>query len=168
MSMVSQNIFAALDTRKKKKSSKSKDEDRKKVAPKADKTAELEKAVFSQPINALSSWADESDEEEYHHHQPANDGWNAVRCCWPPLATAATTCPSGGRELTVACHARFALQARGAGAPRGSQQRFDVHDEEEEEEEHAEHSEVGVWESRCMRAAQAGSTAPACLGFLQT
>lgn len=83
--VVSTNIFAALDTKKKKKAS-GRDE-KKKAAPKVDKTAELEKAIFAQPINALSSWADESDEEDYHQPAPASDGWASVRgagglCAW--------------------------------------------------------------------------------------
>lgn len=77
--VVSQNIYAALDTKKKKKSGKSKDPEKKRSAPKVDKTAELEKAIFSQPVNALSSWADDSEEEDDHQLAPASDGWNAVR-----------------------------------------------------------------------------------------
>jgi hypothetical protein len=78
MSLVSKNIFAALDTKKKKKSSKGKNE--KSPAETVDKTAELEKALFSQPVTGLSSWADESDEEDIHvAAPPVDDGWNEVR-----------------------------------------------------------------------------------------
>lgn len=73
--VVSQNIFEALGAKKKKKTSKSKD-DEGRSAPRVDKTAELERALFSQPINALSSWADESDEEEHHQPAAASEGWN--------------------------------------------------------------------------------------------
>lgn len=91
--VVSQNIFEALGKKKKKSSKPSKNEE-KAAPPKADKTAELEKALFSQPIG-LSSWADESDEEEDHHAAPSGDGWNAVG--WP------------GR---LACHNRIIILCR--------------------------------------------------------
>lgn len=66
--ITSQNIFAALDTKKKKKSSsKSKDGDdkkKKKVASKADRSAELERAIFSGPKVSITNWADTDDEDE--------------------------------------------------------------------------------------------------------
>lgn len=65
MSLATSNIFAALDTKKAKKNTSSKDNDKKKK--KSDKrsvsTADLEKAIFSQPSITISSWADEEDDE---------------------------------------------------------------------------------------------------------
>jgi hypothetical protein len=66
--ITSQNIFAALDTKKKKKSSsKSKDADdkkKKKAVSKADRSAELERAIFSGPKVSITNWADTDDEDE--------------------------------------------------------------------------------------------------------
>ncbi len=65
--ITSQNIFAALDTKKKKKSSKSKDADekkKKKEVSKADRSAELERAIFSGPKVSISNWADTDDDDD--------------------------------------------------------------------------------------------------------
>lgn len=87
--ITSQNVFAALDTRKKKKSSsKSKEaEDKKKdkKASKADRSAELERAIFSGPKVNISNWADTDDDDDFGDDLP--DSWSApVRfpgCCIP-------------------------------------------------------------------------------------
>jgi hypothetical protein len=87
--ITSQNVFAALDTRKKKKSaSKSKEsEDKKKdkKAFKADRSAELERAIFSGPKVNISNWADTDDDDDFGDNLP--DSWSApVRfsgCCTP-------------------------------------------------------------------------------------
>ena len=86
---VSNNIFAALQ--KKKKSSKSKD-----AAPKeevVDKHAELERAIFSGPPAAIvSNWADEESDEEWGGSRlpggAVEEGWNQVR---PAAAACACT-----------------------------------------------------------------------------
>ena len=66
--ITSQNVFAALDTKKKKKSaSKSKDADdkkKKKSVSKADRSAELERAIFSAPKVSITNWADTDDEDD--------------------------------------------------------------------------------------------------------
>ena len=85
--ITSQNVFAALDTRKKKKvSSKSKEsEDKKKdkKTSKADRSAELERAIFSGPKVNISNWADTDDDDDFGDDLP--DSWSApVRfpgCC---------------------------------------------------------------------------------------
>ena len=99
--MSSTNIFAALsDASKKKKSKSSKGkegEDKPAAAPKVDRHAELEKAVFAGSAGGgLSNWADESEDEgEWGEHHPASpgDGWEEVRrgrhrCRAPALAPA--------------------------------------------------------------------------------
>lgn len=66
--ITSQNIFAALDTKKKKKSSKSKDAEdkkKKKELSKADRSAELERAIFSGPKVSISNWADTDDDDDF-------------------------------------------------------------------------------------------------------
>lgn len=85
--ITSQNVFAALDTRKKKKiSSKSKEaEDKKKdkKTSKADRSAELERAIFSGPKVNISNWADTDDDDDFGDDLP--DSWSApVRFtgCW--------------------------------------------------------------------------------------
>ena len=89
--ITSQNTFAALDTKKKKKSSsKSKDGDdkkKKKVASKADRSAELERAIFSGPKVSITNWADTDDEDELDELPEA---WSApVR--WRPTPHCSST-----------------------------------------------------------------------------
>ena len=80
--ITSQNVFAALDTRKKKKiSSKSKEaEDKKKdkKTSKADRSAELERAIFSGPKVNISNWADTDDDDDFGDDLP--DSWSAPVC----------------------------------------------------------------------------------------
>eukprot|EP00198_Chlamydomonas_reinhardtii_P001497 XP_001690833.1 predicted protein [Chlamydomonas reinhardtii] len=76
MSLATSNIFAALDTKKVKKSSgKTKKDGEKKKKPteakKAVDTAELEKQLFSQPVG-LASWADDEDDD---FTAPVDAGW---------------------------------------------------------------------------------------------
>lgn len=76
--ITSQNVFAALDTKKKKKSSKSKDADekkKKKEASKADRSAELERAIFSGPKVSISNWADTDDDDDFADELP--ESWSA-------------------------------------------------------------------------------------------
>ncbi len=84
--ITSQNIFAALDTKKKKKSSKSKDADekkKKKEVSKADRSAELERAIFSGPKVSISNWADTDDDDDFVDELP--ESWSApvrlAMCC---------------------------------------------------------------------------------------
>lgn len=67
MSLATSNAFAALDTKRKKKT-KPKEEtaDKKKKHPAkaAEASADLEKAVFSQPKINVSNWADTDEEED--------------------------------------------------------------------------------------------------------
>ena len=87
--ITSQNVFAALDTRKKKKSSstskESEDKKKDKKAVKADRSAELERAIFSGPKVNISNWADTDDDDDFGDDLP--DSWSApVRfpgCCTP-------------------------------------------------------------------------------------
>ncbi|KAK9909905.1 hypothetical protein WJX75_009245 [Coccomyxa subellipsoidea] len=76
--ITSQNIFAALDTKKKKKSSKSKDADekkKKKEVSKADRSAELERAIFSGPKVSISNWADTDEDDDFVEELP--ESWSA-------------------------------------------------------------------------------------------
>jgi hypothetical protein len=77
--ITSQNVFAALDTKKKKKSSKSKDADekkKKKEQSKADRSAELERAIFSGPKVSISNWADtDDDDDDFPDQLP--ESWSA-------------------------------------------------------------------------------------------
>ena len=87
--ITSQNVFAALDTRKKKKSSskskESEDKKKDKKATKADRSAELERAIFSAPKVNISNWADTDDDDDFGDELP--DSWSApVR--FPGLMTA--------------------------------------------------------------------------------
>ena len=87
--ITSQNVFAALDTRKKKKSSskskESEDKKKDKKATKADRGAELERAIFSAPKVNISNWADTDDDDDFGDELP--DSWSApVR--FPGLMTA--------------------------------------------------------------------------------
>lgn len=64
MSLATSNAFAALADPKKAKKKSSKDHDKKKdKKKKAPSTAELEKAIFSQPSINITSWADEDDDD---------------------------------------------------------------------------------------------------------
>jgi hypothetical protein len=102
---MSSNIFAALAGKKKKSSGKT--EEKKDAAPKVDKAAVLEAAIFSAPSgNVASNWADEDSEDEFApavSAAAADDGWNEVRVwampncimaaapagrtCWPPVCS---------------------------------------------------------------------------------
>ncbi len=77
--ITSQNVFAALDTRKKKKSSskskESEDKKKDKKATKADRSAELERAIFSAPKVNISNWADTDDDDDFGDELP--DSWSA-------------------------------------------------------------------------------------------
>ena len=78
MSGKSNNIFAALQTKKStKKVSVKEDADE----PKEDNHAELEKAIFSTTATGISNWADDSEDEWEAHarHPAAEQGWNQVR-----------------------------------------------------------------------------------------
>lgn len=78
------NIFEALDTKKKKKSSSAKD-GAKKEKKKEISTAELEKAIFSQPALGISNWADDDEDEDDFTAVPTNNaGWTTVSCLWVP------------------------------------------------------------------------------------
>lgn len=69
---------------KKKKSSKSEKSDKKKPS-KADRAAELERAVFSQPVQASTNWADE-EEDDFGADDlgPLPEGWQTVRAAGRP------------------------------------------------------------------------------------
>ena len=82
MSLATSNIFAALDT-KKKKGSKSKEQDgkRKKKESKEERHAELERALFSQPQINVSSWGDVEDDDDFDTGLgPLPDAWAEVSC----------------------------------------------------------------------------------------
>lgn len=89
MSLLNKNAFAALEAKKvKKTSSKSKssnkDGDKKKTEVKTVKdTAELEKAIFSNPVGlGISSWADDDDEDDFTPVDAgAGNGWSKVGPC---------------------------------------------------------------------------------------
>jgi hypothetical protein len=82
MSLATNNIFAALDAGAKKskpkvekdvsKKKKSTDDKDKKAA-----TAELEKAIFAQPLSS-SNWADDSEDDDDYAAPPVDDGWSRV------------------------------------------------------------------------------------------
>ena len=80
MNLESQNLFAALDTKKKKKTKSSKDHDKKKKQPdKAERAAELDRAVFSQPAPTTTNWADEDDFDEFDQDLgPLPESWAQV------------------------------------------------------------------------------------------
>lgn len=79
MNLESSNLFAALDTKKKKKSKSSKDHDKKKKPDKAEKAAELDRAIFSQPVPASTNWADEDEEDEFDQDLgPLPESWAQV------------------------------------------------------------------------------------------
>jgi hypothetical protein len=64
MSFATSNAFAALADAKKAKKKSTKDHDKKKKDKKKTvSTAELEKAIFSQPSISITSWADEEDDD---------------------------------------------------------------------------------------------------------
>ena len=78
MSLATSNIFALLDeSKKKKKSSKDHDKKKKKGDKKQVSTAELEKAIFSQPSINITSWADEEDDDYALPSLPTT--WDQVR-----------------------------------------------------------------------------------------
>ena len=83
MNLESANLFAALDTKKKKKSKSSKDHDRKKKPDKAEKAAELDKAIFSQPAPTTTNWADddEFDDDFENDLGPLPESWAQVGNC---------------------------------------------------------------------------------------
>ncbi|KAJ9528500.1 hypothetical protein QJQ45_020525 [Haematococcus lacustris] len=83
--MSSGNIFAALDKAKKKKSkSSTKEHKESKPVVKEPEISkeELERAIFSQPANTISNWADDSEEDDYYPApaaapaEPVEDGWS--------------------------------------------------------------------------------------------
>jgi len=78
--VVSNNIFAALQ-KKKKSNSKTKDETASNDEPKANKLAELEKTIFSgASAPAVGNWADDDDDEWGGPVAGvAEEGWNQVR-----------------------------------------------------------------------------------------
>lgn len=78
-SIQTSNIFAALSDPKKKKkgSSKSKEGgDKKKKISKAERTAELERAIFEAPKVTISNWADT--DEDSDADVPIPDSWGQV------------------------------------------------------------------------------------------
>lgn len=79
MNLESANLFAALDTKKKKKGKSSKDHDKKKKPDKAEKAAELDRAVFSQQVPASTNWADEDDDDDFDNDLgPLPESWAQV------------------------------------------------------------------------------------------
>lgn len=79
MNLESANLFAALDTKKKKKSKSSKEHEKKKKPDKAEKAAELDRAIFSQPVQASTNWADEDEEDEFDQDLgPLPESWAQV------------------------------------------------------------------------------------------
>lgn len=105
--ITSQNVFAALDTRKKKKSSskskESEDKKKDKKASKADRSAELERAIFSGPKVNISNWADTDDEDD--SGDDLADPWSApVRfpgCCMPHECACNGLTRSSGIQSTI-------------------------------------------------------------------
>ncbi len=92
----SSNIFAALDTKKKKKgSSKSQEGEKKKEkkVSKAERSAELERAIFSAPKVSISNWADTDDEDEFGADLP--DSWGVPVRQATPAACRASMCTAG-------------------------------------------------------------------------
>ena len=98
MNLESANLFAALDTKKKKKGKSSKDHDKKKKPDKAEKAAELDRAVFAQQVPASTNWADEDDDDDFDNDLgPLPESWaqvhavtrrDAVRLCFSDSANA--------------------------------------------------------------------------------
>ena len=79
MNLESANLFAALDTKKKKKGKPSKDHDKKKKPDKAEKAAELDRAIFSQPVPATTNWADEDEDDDFDNDLgPLPESWAQV------------------------------------------------------------------------------------------
>jgi hypothetical protein len=87
------NIFAALgDAKKKKKGSgKSKEGggEKKKKVSKAERSAELERAIFDGPKISVSNWADT--DEDSDAEQAASEGWGMVGTI-PKTLVGCTTC----------------------------------------------------------------------------
>ncbi len=82
MSLATSNAFSALSEAKKSKSKKAgKDEHKRKKDKKAVSSAELEKAIFSQPSINITSWADEEDDDFAVPVLPSN--WEQV--CAPGM-----------------------------------------------------------------------------------
>lgn len=87
MSLLAKNAFAALEGKKvkksssKSKSSSSKDSKKdKKPETSPQDAAELEKAIFSNPVG-ISSWADDDDDDDYAPivtSASADAGWSKV------------------------------------------------------------------------------------------
>lgn len=79
MNLESANLFAALDTKKKKKGKSTKDHDKKKKPDKAEKAAELDRAVFSQQVPTSTNWADEDDDDDFDNDLgPLPESWAQV------------------------------------------------------------------------------------------
>lgn len=74
------NVFAALSDAKKKKKSSSKSKesgDKKKKISKAERSAELERAIFAAPKVSISNWADT--DEDSDADIPIPESWGTVR-----------------------------------------------------------------------------------------
>ncbi len=133
MSLATNNIFSALDGTAPKKSKAKVDAVKKKSAAedRADKkaaTAELEKAIFAQPLSS-SAWADDDDEEDGYEgtaREPEEDGWSnvKVRYAMPPIVhSRSLLCPQAGAPRVPIVTAR---------------------DQEEESDQDEEEDEVGA------------------------
>lgn len=155
MSLATSNAFAALAKAKKKGSSK--DGERKGSSKKHGKdkkavsSAELEKAIFSQPSLNISSWADEEDDDYAVPVLPSNWEVRRVlgarlggplrprqRALAPPLQPLSPLAPAIWRPA--------ARRAQGGGAGNGApagEGGDEEHDHDEHEHEH-ETEEVGT------------------------
>lgn len=112
MNLESANLFAALDTKKKKKSKSSKDHDKKKKPDKAEKAAELDRAVFSQQVPASTNWADEDDDDDFDNDLgPLPESWAQVIAVAVPACDALLLCYS---DSSGAEQAQNAQQAEAA------------------------------------------------------
>lgn len=101
MNLESANLFAALDTKKKKKGKSSKDHDKKKKPDKAEKAAELDRAVFSQQVPASTNWADEDDDDDFDNDLgPLPESWAQVTVIAVTICDAVLRCcfDSAGAE----------------------------------------------------------------------
>lgn len=103
MSLATSNAFAALADAKKAKKKSAKDHDKKKKKEKkAVSTADLEKAIFSQPSINITSWADEEDDDYAVPVLPSN--WEQV--CYVNGVNAAATAAGAHRQyqpITACC-----------------------------------------------------------------
>jgi hypothetical protein len=107
MSLATSNVFALLNESKKKKKSSKDDKKKKKSDKKHVSTAELEKAIFSQPSINITSWADEEDDD--YALPPLPTTWDQVR--------AVDAC---NKQLTISrLIARICMPADGSERNRG-------------------------------------------------